>query len=260
MILAFTSLCKKMSNPLRELKTYGHDLSTVPVSKLPKTLERAAFLCVNSYTSYRLSLGTGPINDAVSFAKAMKRYNYDVYFLHNPRQRSFLQYLDAFFKAATQQLVFYYVGHGTSVRDVSGDEADGYDEAFVFEDGNIVDDDLIEHLIDNKNKDCRLILVTDACHSGTIWDIQGGNVKGRELPANIISISAAADAQTAKQTTIDRLDQGVFTYNLAKTLKAQPALSPQELQEKMRTILKKYAQTFTVGTTTNTLLREPLFS
>jgi hypothetical protein len=249
-----------MGDPVRTLKSLGRDIASIPLSRLPTAIEKAAFLCVNSYTSYRLSLGTGPINDAVSFAKLMKQYGFEIYFMHNPHCRNFLKYLDAFFKATSKELVIYYVGHGTNVRDTSGDEADGQDEAFVFDDGFIVDDDLITHLSDNKNPDSEVVLVTDACHSGTIWDIQAGNVKGRQLPPGVISISAAADAQTAKQTMIDRVDQGVFTYNLCKTLKSEPYLTPNELAAKMKTILKKYQQTFVVGTTSPKFLTEPLFS
>ncbi|OHT08161.1 Clan CD, family C14, metacaspase-like cysteine peptidase [Tritrichomonas foetus] len=248
-----------MSDPVRRLKEYGRDLGTIPISRLPTEIEKAAFICVNTYTSYRLSLGTGPMNDAVSFAKCLKSSGYQIYFLHNPHSRNFLKYLDAFFKNTTYELVVYYVGHGTSVTDTDREESDRKDEAFVFDDGVIVDDVLIDHLIDNKNPDNKLILVTDACHSGSIWDIQGGNVHGRELPPNIMSISAANDAQTAKQTMINRQEQGIFTYNLTKTLKKNPSMTPRELQASMRTILRKYSQSFSIGTTTPSLLDEPLF-
>jgi hypothetical protein len=39
-------------------------------------------------------------------------------------------------------LIVWYSGHGTYVKDRSGDEADGYDEALCLYDGNLVDDDL----------------------------------------------------------------------------------------------------------------------
>jgi hypothetical protein len=178
--------------------------------------------------------------------------------MHNPHCRNFLSYLDLFFKNS-DNLVLFYVGHGTTVRDTGGDETDGQDEAFVFDDGTISDDELIKHLIENKKAGSHLTLVTDACHSGSIWDIQGGNVKGRTLPEGIISVSASNDAQTAKQTVINRLDQGIFTYNLTKLLAAQPSLSPNELAPKMRSALKSYAQSFTVASTTSSLLNKPLF-
>lgn len=247
------------SDAVRRLKTYGRDVSTIPISRIPQEMGKVCFICVNTYTSYRLNLGTGPMNDAVSFAKCVKNFGYEVYFMHNPHSRNFLKYLDAFFKNTAEELIVYYVGHGTSVRDTDGDEADGYDEAFVFDDGTIIDDVLIDHLIDFKHPSSKLILVTDACHSGSIWDIQGGDVNGRRLPDRIMSLSAANDKQTAKQTVIDRQEQGIFTHNMTKIIKAEPELSPNELSAKMRTALRKYGQTFTVGTTSPELLDEPLF-
>jgi uncharacterized caspase-like protein len=247
-----------MVDPVRELKTYARDLAAIPLARVPTTLKKVVFLCVNSYTSYRLNLGKGPINDGLSFAKLLKNYQYEIYYLHNPRVRNFLQYLDVFFQNA-DKLVIYYVGHGTTVRDLDDDESDKQDEAFVFDDGVVPDDDLITHLIDNKKPGSQIVLVTDACHSGSIWDIQAGNVKGRKLPDGIISVSASNDAQTAKQTVINRLDQGVFTYHLTQILKQDSSLSPNDLAPKMRTALKSYAQSFTVGTTTSSLLNKPLF-
>jgi len=189
----------------------------------------------------------------------MKTYGYDIYFLHNPSSKKFLDYLDVFFKRTTERLIFYYVGHGTNVRDLDGDEEDGKDEAFVFEDGIIIDDNLINHLIKYKNPSNTIVLVTDACHSGSIWDIQSGNVLGRQLPSQIMSVSAANDAQTAKQTIINRKDQGIFTYNITKILTTNPSLTPIQLQEKMKSVLRQYGQTFIVATTSKELLDQPLF-
>lgn len=249
-----------MGDPIAGLKKCGHNIAGMPVSRLPATFDNVAFLCVNNYSSYRLSLGTGPLNDALSFAHCMANYGYAIYFLHNPRSRNFLQYLDVFFKRTQGRLIFYYVGHGTNVRDIDGDESDGLDEAFVFDDGVVIDDDLIAHLIENKNPSNVIVLVTDACHSGSIWDIQGGSVKGRKLPPGIISVSAASDAQTAKQTMINRKDQGIFTYNMTSILATNPDLTADQLGEKMKSALRKYSQTFTVATTSADLRSKPLFA
>jgi hypothetical protein len=247
-----------MTDPVRELKTYGRDLAAIPLSRVPKDMKKVAFLCVNSYSSYRQNLGTGPINDGLALAKCLKGYKYEIYFLHNPRCRNFLSYLDAFFQNA-DELVFFYVGHGTTLPDVDGDEDDGQDEAFVFDDGEVTDDDLCAHLITNKKPGSQITLITDACHSGSIWDIQGGNVKGRQLPDGVLSVSASNDGQTIRQTVVNRLEMGVFTYNLTKLLTADASLTPNDLAPKMRAALKSFGQSFTVAATTSSLLNKPLF-
>lgn len=69
----------------------------------------------------------------------------------------------------------YFSGHGLQVKDVSGDEEDGLDEALstydiAAGDGDwtnvILDDDIDAMLV--KLKDRKVSLVIDACHSGTI--------------------------------------------------------------------------------------------
>jgi hypothetical protein len=205
-------------------------------------------------------MGTGPIVGAISFAECLKSFGFEIYFMHNPHAETFLRYLDAFFKATTDQLVVYYVGHGTGIFDTDDTVSHRDDEAFVFDDGIIIEDDLLSHLTANKNPSNELILITDACHSGTIWDIQGQLEKGRELPPQIISISATSDTTVARQTVINRQDQGLFTANLTKALTSTPTLTPNDLAGRLKGTLTRYLQNFTVGTTSPDLLSQPLFS
>ncbi|GBG58987.1 hypothetical protein CBR_g24336 [Chara braunii] len=72
-------------------------------------------------------------------------------------------------------LVFYYSGHGIQVKDLDGDELDGYDEALVpvdFEKSGVMLDDEINQLIVRPLiKGVRLHAIIDACHSGTMLDL-----------------------------------------------------------------------------------------
>jgi hypothetical protein len=245
-----------MTDPIRQLKTYGRDVGAIPVSHVPQSFNKVAFLCINTYKSYRLNLGTGPINDAVSLAKCVKRFEFEIYFMHNPHARNFLKYLDVFFKATTGQLVVYYVGHGTSLSE-SGNQAE---EAFLFDDGRIPEDELIKHLLSNKNESCSITFITDACHTGTIWNIQDGSVRGQTLPPNILSLSAYNDSTLSKTASEDGTGVGIFTSSLTKFLKEDIDLSPNGLEPKMSEALRAHGQSFVIGTTTPDLLTQPLFS
>jgi hypothetical protein len=64
-------------------------------------------------------------------------------------------------------LVFSYSGHGTQVKDISGDEPDGYDEALYLYDGTLIDDD-IRDAIRNLNEDAIFVFISDSCFSGTV--------------------------------------------------------------------------------------------
>jgi len=72
-------------------------------------------------------------------------------------------------------IFLHYSGHGTKVRDESGDEDDGYDEALVpmdyDEEGLIMDDDLFEIIIEPLADGVHMFSLMDCCHSGTILDL-----------------------------------------------------------------------------------------
>ncbi|GFH57094.1 metacaspase [Chaetoceros tenuissimus] len=69
----------------------------------------------------------------------------------------------------------HYSGHGASVRDDDGDEADGMDETLVPVDYNksglIRDDDLLTTLVVPMKKGVFVTAIMDCCHSGTILDL-----------------------------------------------------------------------------------------
>ncbi|MGB5298675.1 MAG: caspase family protein [Thiogranum sp.] len=75
----------------------------------------------------------------------------------------------------TDSILIYYTGHGTQVRDKNGDELDGRDEALTLYDlapiaggyqGVLIDDDIEIFLNGLPSKN--ILLVVDACHSGTV--------------------------------------------------------------------------------------------
>lgn len=246
-----------MANKLIDPATSPH-VKDVTKVELPATMEKAALFVVNDYNGTKYDLGLGPDNDGYHMSKLFSTFGFDCYYLRNARKAQFLQYLGHFFKNVTKHMALFYVGHGTNIKDLDGDEDDGFDEALFFVDGVVVDDVLIHHLIENKNPESVLTLITDACHSGTIWDIQSGNFKGRELPAKIMSISAAADKQTAKQTVVEKMEQGMFSYNFRKLIKGDANLKPRDLKRDIKTALQKFGQTCAIATTSAELLDIPI--
>mmetsp|Transcript_18635 Transcript_18635/g.26294 ORF Transcript_18635/g.26294 Transcript_18635/m.26294 type:complete len:312 (+) Transcript_18635:198-1133(+) len=70
---------------------------------------------------------------------------------------------------------FHYSGHGGQVRDVSGDEEDGYDETLIPVDfkrsGQIIDDVLSDVLVKPLKEGVTLTALMDCCHSGTVLDL-----------------------------------------------------------------------------------------
>lgn len=244
----------------KEIIKIGFNITNEPISKLPKKLDRVGFIIINTYQGSFNSLGDGPMNDGYTMADMLyKSYGYQIYYIVDTNKTSFLERLKYFLQTVENELVIYYVGHGTYVNDKNGDESDGYDEAMVFSDGNLIDDMLIKTVIEYKNENNKTVLVSDCCHSGSIWDIQSGLHFAKRLPSKIISISAATDKQTSKQTYIENREQGIFTYNMSKVLKNEPNLTPLQLKEKLTQSLKPYRQTITIATTSEEMLSKSLF-
>lgn len=87
--------------------------------------------------------------------------------------------------------VFHFSGHGEQVFDNNGDEADGYDEALVTYDApmeyqpgvekHLRDDDFglkLEEIRTKLGSDGNLLVIIDACHSGTSTRSGLGNYRG----------------------------------------------------------------------------------
>lgn len=237
-----------------ELSSYGTDLSKC--NTLPTNLNKAVFICCNTYTRPDYSLGVGPMNDSITVASYMKSIGFTIYFAHNPSSQNYMQYFKHFIQNTQQYLVIYYTGHGGSMKDTNGDDEDGYDEALVFDDAFIVDDKLLSAIkSSDKPKNSKIMMLTDCCHSGSIYDLQSG----RDLPANIMSLSAARDSQTAKQTSMDGKDQGIFTFYFFKLLQQTPTLTPTKMEEQINKYISKFDQVFTKFSTSNELYDQVIF-
>jgi hypothetical protein len=103
----------------------------------------------------------------------------------------------------------HYSGHGSSVKDASGDELDGLDECLVpvdYKTNGLVSDDILKSVFKCFNPKTRVLAVFDCCHSGTIGDIKyswEGPTKVLvenilcSTKAKVITLSGCLDNQTS---------------------------------------------------------------
>lgn len=182
---------------MNTLKKYSEEIHTnTDLSKYNKIL--LSFLNNNS-GGY---LGDPVLNDGTMFARNMSKL-VNIKCFH--RCNATVETAKELFKKALEQpgeIYIYYSGHGTQRTDLDGDEADGKDEAFVFKDGVLLDDEIAT--IINNMKCSKLVCIADSCHSGTVWDTNkfNDNVKNK-----VICISSCLDHQTSKQL----VKNGCFT-------------------------------------------------
>ncbi|KAK8835060.1 hypothetical protein M9Y10_039536 [Tritrichomonas musculus] len=223
---------------------------------------KVLFVICNTYNKPQYSLGVGPLNDAITVALGHKKMGYQVLYLHNSTPTIFKKWLKFMLKNTTNDLTIFYTGHGCSIKDKDGDESDGYDEVMLFDNGYVTDDELCDYLTRYAKGENgqRIVLLTDCCHSGSMWDIQSMlKDKTQTIPKNIISVSSAKDDQTAKQTKIKAKDQGIFTYYFWELLNENPALRFKEMESKINPLIGYFKQHFTVATTTPSMLEEEIF-
>ena len=159
-------------------------------------------------------------------------------------------------------VVFYFSGHGTSVRDQNHDEADGMDEALCPFDVDpktgknlILDDELGDLIRTLRGRDTVVIL--DSCHSGgmtevsmerlsAIWEIRQGTQRFLTIadyqptyfpkalpdePEGCLFMVAARENQVALETNQTGDFSGAFTYGLIDALQSNDQITYSEMHE-----------------------------
>ena len=248
---------------LKSLDTLGQCLNGIETRIARKYLthginEKILFIVCNNYTKPAYQLGAGPINDAVTVAINHKKMGYNIVYLHNSTPVQFKKWLKFILQNTTSDLTIFYTGHGSQLRDKSGDEADGYDEVMVFDDGYVVDDELANYIVKYAHGQ-RIVLLTDCCHSGSIWDIQSILARKEDVSPNIISISASMDNETSKQTKFESKDQGIFTYYFWNTFQQNPKISIIDMKAKIDPVLCRFNQRVDFASTSDGLTNEAIF-
>lgn len=204
-------------------------------------------LCVifcNSYDKTRYALGECALNDGLLTYRSIQQFGYSAYLFHDLSKNDFRKVFKNALRCRASELMIYYIGHGTQVKDRDGDEIDGKDECILCMDGVIIDDDLAK-MINSCNNSKRLILISDCCHSGTIFDIPPRD--------DIITLSACTDDQTAQQDWIDHCGNGIFSYYFWKYIFDNND-NIIKLIELMNVKLKKYKQQIVINNMVKRLL------
>ena len=131
------------------------------------------------------------------------------------------------------KLFIHYSGHGTYIKDTSGDENDGRDECLCPLDyqksGLIKDDTLKRILVDPLPKYCQLFGIFDCCHSGTVLDLRfnylfHANKRNQEYVMTLEKNAKATEASVVilsgcldNQTSADYFESSTNQYSGALT-------------------------------------------
>jgi len=220
----------------------GAKVSTSRPAAVPKTGKKAALLFGLNYSGasqgYQLSGCINDVNDVRDLLVATGKMAAAEIVVHaddnaigrdNTTVAGIKRNLSAIAKRSwTDALEFVYVhfsGHGCQVRDFSGDELDGLDEAIApcdFERSGVITDDwLRDWAVGAMNPKTKLVVIFDSCHSGSALDLVKLNNR------TITFISGCKDEQTAADAyNIDGRFRftGALTASMIKALKEAPTL------------------------------------
>lgn len=203
--------------------------------------------CINDANAFNAVIATRGFNDAKAMADMLKLRGFTSNTLINANKAQILTALNAMVNSAVpgnnDKFVFFFSGHGSQVRDVSGDEADGWDEVICPIDWpQYISDDDLRAIFGRLPADATLDVFFDCCHSGTgTRDVnQIGTI--RALPPivgkrsrkakpttkaivlvpglNHILWAGCADNQTSAELIIGGQVRGAFSYYLCKALGA----------------------------------------
>ena len=172
-------------------------------------------------------------------------------------------------------VVFYYSGHGSKLKDVNGDESDGVDETIVAQDSDrngvkdIIDDEFDAFYKELSQYTTNITFMFDSCHSGSVT--RGGSPKsverviktknnsrgnptlndGINIPGNAdyVTISGSLPTQESQEdlftdtTTKQEQWDGALTYNFVNLLRQNPGLTYREIINLLRPAVTKFNQT-----------------
>lgn len=138
--------------------------------------------------------------------------------------------IDAYHGKA-EELWIHYLGHGSYMRDRSGDEDDGKDEVLVpldHETGGMISDDDLHYYLSHLPSTCKTFCLFDCCHSGTMLDLayrhKGDGRHEHENPGcsikgNVVMISGCKDTQTSADAWIEGDWAGAMTSAFLTSMK-----------------------------------------
>lgn len=244
---------RKSSSPKKVLKLLaeiGISLNDRKIATIEnERLEKVCFILINSYRDRKHDLGIGPLNDGYLVGLKHYKLGYKVFYLYDPRREEFLSYFGYFLKNTEQSLTVFYSGRDTIVTGIHGIE---------FKDGTLSNDSIGDIISKNCNNKVHVILVSDCCSSGSVFDIEVNIQKFKSSNLNIVSLSV--DKNTSPESKEGKETQGLFTFYLCKYISIIPNITPNRLIELINPSLKRFKEVCSFQVTDNELADYQIYS
>ena len=246
-------------------------------------MKRSLHIGINDYPGTRSDLH-GCVNDAKDWQQEMVNRGFNTQIILNDKatKGNMFEAIDNIIKKTQDGdvAVITFSGHGTWVKDASGDEKDGRDEALCPYDtnrGKIFLDDELFMLFNQRRDGAHVVFISDSCHSGTMsrafdftehadecpvdrrfldtQEFRGNDITEKlwtQKPIEgvdeeaVVFFSGCADTEYSYDASFNGRPNGAFTYVALKALKELNDNSTyQEWYSKIRETLPqaRYPQT-----------------
>ncbi len=243
--------------------------------------KKALIVGINKYDPALNADLNGCVNDSYNIINILTKFGFDENDMnilrdYNATKANILAGLDSLVSGVVtgDQLVFYYSGHGSQVRDIDGDEiSDNLDEIICPTDldwNDPLTDDILAASFKQVPEGAQLTFVCDSCNSGGIsgsggpsrFALGGDDKRFLEPPPEVQSIidmkpvlsvnkigqkaitgistqrhilfAASSESSYSYEGNFNGKTQGAFTWNFCKTVRGNPTLQWSEYERIVR--------------------------
>lgn len=254
--------CSTISKVLKKIAAIGTCINNTNPESIPKThLDRICFITINTYHRPDYQLGIGPLNDSYLVAANHHRRGYRIFYLYNATRDEFINFATFFIKFTVQSLTIFYSGRCTKLGANRNGKIEGYNNAMVFEQGYFIDPEMGSILSENAKGNLTIVLISDCCKGGTIWDLDAIKKDYSNLPTNIVSISAVEISEiTLQGTSLKKNTDGIFTYFFWEITNTTPNIALDKLEERINPKMERFNLKLVYGMSANDLYEKPIFS
>lgn len=218
------------------------------------------FICVNTFQDAKNSLGVAGIYDAIEIAKIHLDMGFEkVYLIIDKPLQEFIDFVTMFLKYTKEYLTIYIGTHGGIKIDSEGEEKSGFHEHLLFPNNERISDVQLADILKTPlyYKDLKILLITDACHSGNIWNIPDDQEELSKFPKNFVTISSCNPFYLSYNVIFDSKLRSYFTYYFCKALREHPTYSFKQIQHWINQQIPE--QKIEIHYSTQELVEKPFF-
>lgn len=195
------------TNSLRELAALSHDIRKIGWKKIPKNMERACVIFINT----KSHLNSQSPKAAVKFAKLAKYMECEVFVINNPTVNEYIDAMRYFLTDVSDFLACYAICNKLDsklpTKPAEIPLADG-----------VVDPDLFYDMLNSKKPESKVFFAIDAINNPKDWDpaANGANRPG------IYVMAPYADTSNPEIEQFDHSQESIFNLELNKVVKSMP--------------------------------------